>query len=147
MGVMIYFRHILMGHEIFFKVFDGPQNILLCSIFVFLSFKLMELEHKTSKLAIKSSSRFKKDMLNKSHLLRRYKANSGENKKKMFDAFWSWCLGLCPEQLTQDTILWQIFFSNLYLFDSVFSIVVWTNRLHDFDEGICFHDKCCYDNG
>ena len=87
MGVMIYFRHILMGHEIFFKVFDGPQNILLCSIFVFLSFKLMELEHKTSKLAIKSSSRFKKDMLNKSHLLRRYKANSGENKKKMFDAF------------------------------------------------------------
>ena len=21
------FRHILMGHEIFFKIFDGPQNI------------------------------------------------------------------------------------------------------------------------
>ena len=33
MGVMKYFRHILMDHEIFFKIFDGPQNIFLCSIF------------------------------------------------------------------------------------------------------------------
>ena len=24
-----------MGHEIFFKFFDGPQNIFLCSIFAF----------------------------------------------------------------------------------------------------------------
>ena len=39
-GVMKYFRHILMGHEIFFKIFDGPQNIFLCSIFVILFFKL-----------------------------------------------------------------------------------------------------------
>ena len=23
-GAMKYFRHILMGHEIFFKIFDGP---------------------------------------------------------------------------------------------------------------------------
>ena len=28
-----------MGHEIFFKIFDGPQNIFLCSIFVILFFK------------------------------------------------------------------------------------------------------------
>ena len=26
-GVMKHFRHILIGHEIFFKVFDAPQNI------------------------------------------------------------------------------------------------------------------------
>ena len=26
-GVMKYFRHILTGREIFFKIFDGPQNI------------------------------------------------------------------------------------------------------------------------
>ena len=35
-GIMKYFRHILMGHEIFFKIFDEPQNIFLCSIFVIL---------------------------------------------------------------------------------------------------------------
>ena len=50
---MKYFRHILMGHEIFFKIFDGPQNIFFCSIFILLFFKLRELEHKISKLAIK----------------------------------------------------------------------------------------------
>ena len=26
-GTMKYFRYILMGHEIFFKIFNGPQNI------------------------------------------------------------------------------------------------------------------------
>ena len=52
-GVMKYFKHILMGHEIFFKIFDGPKNIFLCSLLVILFFKLRELEHKISKLAIK----------------------------------------------------------------------------------------------
>ena len=50
--VMKYFRHILMDHEIFFKIFDESQNIFLCSIFVILYLKLRELEHKNSKLAI-----------------------------------------------------------------------------------------------
>ena len=86
-------------------------------------------------------------MWNKSHPLSRYKANIGKTKKKIFDAFWPWCCGLCPEQLTQDTTLWQMFFSDLYQFGSVFSVMVWTNRLHDFDEGICFPDNCCYENG
>ena len=53
MGTMKYFRHILMVHEIFFEIFDGSQNIFLCSIFVILFFKLKGLEHKISKLAIK----------------------------------------------------------------------------------------------
>ena len=78
MGAMKYFRHILMGHEIFFKIFDGPQNIFLCSIFIILFFKLKGLKHKISKLAIKEIKE-RHDMLNKSHLLRRYKANSGKN--------------------------------------------------------------------
>ena len=52
-GVVKYFKHILMGHEIFFKIFDGPKNIFLCSLLVILFFKLRELEHKISKLAIK----------------------------------------------------------------------------------------------
>ena len=70
-----------MGHEIFFKIFDGPQNIFLCSIFVILLFTLRELEHKISKLAIKEIEQ-RQDMLNKSHPLSTYKANSGKNKKK-----------------------------------------------------------------
>ena len=28
MGAMKYFRHILMGHEMFFKIFDGPHHLL-----------------------------------------------------------------------------------------------------------------------
>ena len=51
--VMKYFRYILIGHEIFFKIFDGPQNIFLCSIFKILFFKLRGLEGKIFKLAIK----------------------------------------------------------------------------------------------
>ena len=46
-------RHILMGHETFFKTFDVLQNIFLCSIFVILFFKLRGSEHKISKLVIK----------------------------------------------------------------------------------------------
>ena len=53
MGDMKYFRHILMGHGIFFKIFDGPRNIFLCSIFLILFFKLTGLKHKISELAIK----------------------------------------------------------------------------------------------
>ena len=37
----------------FFKLFDGPGNIFLCSIFIILFFKLKGLKHKISKLAIK----------------------------------------------------------------------------------------------
>ena len=29
------------------------------------------------------------------------------------------------------------------LFDSIFFIIVWTNSLHDFNEGICLPDNCC----
>ena len=50
--VMKYLCCVLIGHEIFFKIFDGPQNIFLCSIFVILFFKLRELRYKISKLAI-----------------------------------------------------------------------------------------------
>ena len=52
-GVVKYFRHTLTGHEKFFKIFDGSQNVFLCSIFVISFFSLKGLEHKISKLAIK----------------------------------------------------------------------------------------------
>ena len=49
--------------------------------------------------------------------------------------------------LTQDTTSWQIFFSNLLnLLHSIFSIIVWTNKCHDFDERIYFPDNFCYGN-
>ena len=55
-GVMKYFRHILMGHEIFLKIFDGPKNLFLCS-FLILTLNLFEnlsgFEQKLPKLAIK----------------------------------------------------------------------------------------------
>ena len=53
-GVMKYFRHILMGPEIFFKIFDGPQNVFLCSILIILFFNLKGLKQKIPK--------FRKDM-------------------------------------------------------------------------------------
>ena len=53
MGAMKYSRHIFMGYEIFFKIFDGPRNIFLCSIFMILFFKLKGLKHKISRLVIK----------------------------------------------------------------------------------------------
>ena len=68
MGFIKYFRDTLMGHEIFFKIFDGPQNVFLCSIFVILFFKGVGPNFKL-------------------HSLRRYKANSDKDFKKTFDAF------------------------------------------------------------
>ena len=53
MGVKKHFRHILMGQEIFFKIFDEPRNIFLRSIFIILFVKLKGLKHKISELAIK----------------------------------------------------------------------------------------------
>ena len=43
----------LMGHETLFKIFDGLQNIISCSVFVIFFFRSRGLKHKTSKLAIK----------------------------------------------------------------------------------------------
>ena len=82
-------------------------------------------------------------MLNKSHPLSRYKANSGKNKKMMHFDPDARVFVLSKWHKIQP--LWQIFFSNL-MFDSIFSIIVKTNRLHDFDKGISFPDNCCYEN-
>ena len=53
MRTMKYFRHILIGHEIFIKIFDGPQNIFLCSVFKILFFEFQSLSF---------LKRFKKDL-------------------------------------------------------------------------------------
>ena len=77
-----------MGHEIFFKIFDGPRNIFLCSIFVTLFFKLKGLQYKISKLAIREIYE-RLDMLIKSHPLSRHRVNSGKNKEKCFMHFYA----------------------------------------------------------
>ena len=46
MGAMKNFKHILMGHEIILKFFDGSQNIFLCFPLVILIFKLGSLSTK-----------------------------------------------------------------------------------------------------
>ena len=61
MGAMKYFRHILMDHEIFFKIFDGPRNIFLCSILIILFFKLKGLKHNPFNL--KRGGKNKKNVL------------------------------------------------------------------------------------
>ena len=71
-----------MSHKMFFKFFDGSQNIFLCSIFVILFLTLWKLEHKLSKLSIRDIEE-RKDMLNKSHALSRYRANSGKIKRNV----------------------------------------------------------------
>ena len=43
-------------------------------------------------------------------------------------------------------LLRQFLFSTPYLRDTIFSGIVWTNRLDDFDEGICFLKNSCYGN-
>ena len=85
MGVMKYFKHILMDHEIFFKLFDGPQNIFLCSIFIILFFKLRGLEYKISKLAILVIKKDKACQIN--HIYSEDKRQILVKIKKMFDAF------------------------------------------------------------
>ena len=57
------------------------MKYFLCSIFTILFLKLKGLKHKISKLAIMEIYE-RHDMLNKSHPLNRYKANSDKNKKK-----------------------------------------------------------------
>ena len=53
MGVMENFKHILMGREIFLKIFDGPQKFFLRSPILILIFKLRGSEHKIFEMAIK----------------------------------------------------------------------------------------------
>ena len=33
-GAMKYFRHMLMSHEIFLRIFDRPRKLFLCSLFL-----------------------------------------------------------------------------------------------------------------
>ena len=39
----------------------------------------------------------------------------------------------------EDTLLQQFFLSSLYLFDSIFSDIVWIDKLHNYIKRICFN--------
>ena len=64
------------------------------------------------------------------------KANSGKKKKNV----------LCILTLMLGSLSLAVD-SDLYLFGFIFPIIVWTNRLNDFDKGICFPDNWCYNIG
>ena len=88
-------------------------------------------------------------MLKKSHPLGRYKRNGGRNQKKLFFyASHTAARIFALSHWAQDTTLWQFLLRHFccYLFDFIFSGIVWTNRLHDSNEGIYFHNNCCYGN-
>ena len=85
-------------------------------------------------------------MLNKSHPLNRYKTKVMKIKKNVWCVFTLILGSLSLANDTRNNFVTN-FLSNLYLFDSILSIIVWTNRLHNFDEGICYPDNCCYENG
>ena len=70
-----------MGHEIFFKILDGPQNIFLCSFFVIL---FLSKGSGSPKYPNWSSRKVKKGKpCYISYLLSRYKTNGGKKKKKI----------------------------------------------------------------
>ena len=71
-------------------------------------------------------------MLNRSHALSRYKTNGSKNKKKCLIHFDS-DARVFVHNNWHKIQLYHKFFSNLHLFDSFFSIIVWSNRLHVFD--------------
>ena len=77
-----------MGREIFFKIFDGPQNIFLCSIFVILFFKFKGVGAQnipTSKQRdVRKTRHVKKITFSQQIVL---KANSVKNKKKFLMHF------------------------------------------------------------
>ena len=61
MRAMKYFRHILMHHETFFKIFDGSQNISLRSIFVGVEAQTSETRQIVVKIKIKNLMHFDPD--------------------------------------------------------------------------------------
>lgn len=76
-------------------------------------------------------------------------ANVSENRKKQF------LLHFDPVfrvdvliNGVEDAPFWQLFLSNLYLFNPIFfSGVVLIDKLHDTDERICFFNDDCHRKG
>lgn len=83
-------------------------------------------------------------MLNKSDLLS-YKTN--DSKKLIFDAFSSHFLGLVLSKRSSRCNFAKMFLSSLYQFNSIFSGLVWTDKLHSCVEGIYLLNTGCYGNG
>ena len=151
-GAKKYIRHILMGHEKVLKIFDGPQKIF--KIFPFLHFfnwlhlktlakgvwaQNTQTGHQRDigktrhvKIQTKSTQVYIWQMvvkIQKDHFFMHFKAD-GE---------------VCViRDETKDTPLWQFFLSILYLFDSIFPGIVLSDKLHNFEERICFPNNGCH---
>ena len=62
--------------------------------------------------------------------------SSSNSKKTNFAGFWTHGLGLCNGG--EETPFQQFLLSCLYVFDSIFSSIVWIDKLHKCVERICF---------
>ena len=69
-----------------------------------------------------------------------------KSKKVMFAAFSARCQGLGPQQCVEDMSLQNFSLTNLYLFDSIFSGMVWITKVHNCVEGICLLNNCPFGN-
>ena len=85
MGIMKYFRNMLMGNEMFSEIFDGTKNTFLCSIFVML---FLSPEGWSTRYLNQPSSRFKKGKSCSINHIHSVDIRQIVVKiKKMFDAF------------------------------------------------------------
>ena len=131
-GATKYFRQILMGHEIFLGFLMGYKKMFLCTFPTFLitPFKTLSgSKHKIFKPAIKG-------ILKNQEFLKTSKIHSGIwhmllkiQKNKL------WCvLNLLLRSLSLQwgkgyVPLWQLFFRIFYMFDSIFSEIIWVDKL------------------
>ena len=141
-----------MGQEIFLKISDWPQKVFLCASFLFSFFiffkrvlstkfqtshqrdfeKKVKLFSKTSKIHL-----FIRQMIVKIIIIITIILKMSFDLLQRSSPLW-WGKGYIP--------LWWIFLRVLYLFDSIFSEIVWIDKLHPFHKRIYLANKGCHRN-
>ena len=72
------------------------------------------------------------DKLNKSNPLR-YMINAGKNKTNFHPIVWF------LSKRVEDASLQQFLLSSFYSFESIFLVIIWIDKLHNFVGEICFN--------
>ena len=144
---MKYFRHILMGHEIFLKILDGPQNIFWCSFQILTFCKFIWKFKWVWAENVRTGHREKLRKIR--HVKQQIKSfemhDNGSTRPKIN----IWCiLSLLLGSLTL-VLGYKIRLSDdfssvdfIYLIAS-FLRIIWINKLHDLMKTF-FPNKYCY---